>query len=157
MFKNHPRGLHVLFFTEMWERFAFYLMLGIFVLYMTDAERNGMGMGTTSANDIYGWFIALVYLTPFLGGILADQYLGYRKSVVIGGLLMAAGYIGLGVLPGMTAFYVSLGLVIFGNGFFKPNITALVGRSALGPHTDARARDPRLIDDAPVEGGRPAE
>jgi len=128
MFKDHPRGLHVLFFTEMWERFAYYLMLGIFVLYMTDSERNGLGFDTTSANDIYGWFIALVYLTPFLGGILADQYLGYRKSVIIGGLLMAAGYIGLGVFPGMTSFYVSLGLVIFGNGFFKPNISAIVGR-----------------------------
>ena len=72
MFKNHPRGLPVLFFTEMWERFAYYLMLGIFVLYMTDTERNGLGFDITQANDIYGWFIALVYLTPFVGGIIAD-------------------------------------------------------------------------------------
>jgi POT family proton-dependent oligopeptide transporter len=128
MFKNHPRGLTVLFFTEMWERFAYYLMIGIFVLYMTDAERNGLAMGTTAANEIYGWFIALVYLTPFLGGIIADRYLGYRRSVVVGGLLMAAGYLGLGLAPGMQAFYLSLGLVVLGNGFFKPNISSIVGR-----------------------------
>jgi len=128
MFKNHPKGLPVLFFTEMWERFAYYLMLGIFVLYMTDSERGGLGFDTTYASEIYGTFLALVYLTPFIGGILADRYLGYRKSVVIGGLIMAIGYLGVGLLPGMTAFYVSLGLVILGNGFFKPNISSIVGR-----------------------------
>ena len=128
MFKNHPRGLHVLFFTEMWERFAFYLMLGIFVLYMTDTEKNGMGLGTTSANEIYGWFIALVYLTPFIGGILADRSIGYRKSVVIGGILMGTGYLGLGMLSGKTFFFASLLLIIVGNGFFKPNISSIVGR-----------------------------
>jgi POT family proton-dependent oligopeptide transporter len=128
MFKNHPRGLHVLFFTEMWERFAYYLMLGIFVLYMTDSERNGLGYTETFANEIYGTFLALVYLTPFVGGILADRYLGYRKSVVIGGLLMAVGYLGLGMLSGWWPFLISLGLVIIGNGFFKPNISSIVGR-----------------------------
>jgi POT family proton-dependent oligopeptide transporter len=128
MFKNHPRGLHVLFFTEMWERFAYYLMLGIFVLYMTDSERNGLGYTETFANEIYGTFLALVYLTPFVGGILADRYLGYRKSVVIGGLLMAVGYLGLGMLSGWWPFLISLGLVIVGNGFFKPNISSIVGR-----------------------------
>jgi POT family proton-dependent oligopeptide transporter len=142
VFKNHPRGLPVLFFTEMWERFAYYLMLGIFVLYMTDTERNGLGFDITRANDIYGWFIALVYLTPFVGGIIADRYLGYRKSVVLGGLIMAAGYLGIGLrdtaaaigLPGsdtfagMPVFVISLALVILGNGFFKPNISSIVGR-----------------------------
>jgi POT family proton-dependent oligopeptide transporter len=128
MFKNHPRGLHVLFFTEMWERFAYYLMLGIFVLYMTASERNGLGYTETFANEIYGTFLALVYLTPFVGGILADRYLGYRKSVVIGGLLMAVGYLGLGMLSGWWPFLISLGLVIIGNGFFKPNISSIVGR-----------------------------
>jgi POT family proton-dependent oligopeptide transporter len=128
VFKDHPRGLQVLFFTEMWERFGYYLMLGIFVLYMTDAERGGLAFDTGPANDIYGWFIALVYLTPFLGGLIADRFLGYRKSIVTGGLLMAAGYLGLGVFPGIAAFYVSLALIVFGNGFFKPNISAIVGR-----------------------------
>ena len=128
MFKDHPRGLQVLFFTEMWERFGYYLMLGIFVLYMTDAERGGLAFDTGPANDIYGWFIALVYLTPFLGGLIADRFLGYRKSIVTGGLLMAAGYLGLGIFPGIAAFYLSLALIVFGNGFFKPNISAIVGR-----------------------------
>jgi POT family proton-dependent oligopeptide transporter len=128
VFRNHPPGLRVLFFTEMWERFAYYLMIGIFVLYMTDSERGGLAMGTTEANEIYGWFIALVYLTPFLGGLLADRYLGFRNAVVIGGLLMAAGYLGIGNFDGPVAFYVSLGLMIFGNGFFKPNISSVVGR-----------------------------
>jgi len=128
VFKNHPRGLHVLFFTEMWERFAYYLMIGIFVLYMTDSELHGLGLDTTLASEIYGWFIALVYLTPFIGGIVADRVLGYRKSIVFGGLTMAAGYLGLGLTEGWTWFGISLFLVILGNGFFKPNISTLVGR-----------------------------
>ena len=155
MLKKHPAGLWVLFFTEMWERFGYYLMLGIFVLYMTDAERGGLEFSDAYANGIYGIFIAAVYLTPFVGGILADRFLGYRKSVVIGGLLMAAGYIGVGILPGAhevgttvdvastslgaavgaaqtTAptvwFWMALMLIIVGNGFFKPNISTIVGR-----------------------------
>jgi len=126
--ERHPRGLKVLFFTEMWERFAYYLMLGIFVLYMTDSERNGLGLDITTANVIYGWFIALVYLTPFIGGIIADRYLGYRKSIVFGGLMMAVGYIGVGITDGGLPFLIALGVVIFGNGFFKPNISTIVGR-----------------------------
>jgi POT family proton-dependent oligopeptide transporter len=128
LFKNHPHGLPVLFFTEMWERFAYYLMLGIFVLYMTDYERGGLGFGTGEANNIYGWYIALVYLTPFMGGIIADRLLGYRKSIVLGGTLMGTGYLVLGLIPGMAAFYGALALIVFGNGFFKPNISSIVGR-----------------------------
>ena len=126
--ERHPRGLKVLFFTEMWERFAYYLMLGIFVLYMTDSERNGLGLDITTANQIYGWFIALVYLTPFIGCIIADRYLGYRKSIIFGGLMMAVGYIGVGISDGGMPFLIALGVVIFGNGFFKPNISTIVGR-----------------------------
>jgi POT family proton-dependent oligopeptide transporter len=128
VFKNHPRGLPILFFTEMWERFAYYLMVGIFWLYMTDSDRNGLGWPESRGHEVYGWFIALVYLTPFVGGIIADRYLGYSRSVVIGGLLMASGYLGVGLVPGLVPFYVSLGLIIFGNGFFKPNISSIVGR-----------------------------
>ncbi|MBN1638786.1 MAG: peptide MFS transporter [Ignavibacteriales bacterium] len=128
MFKNHPRGLTILFFTEMWERFGFYLMLGIFTLYMIDPTSNGgMGFSFAQSADIYGTYIALVYLTPFLGGLLADRVLGYRKAITIGGLLMAAGYIGLS-FHGEMIFYISLLLVILGNGFFKPNISTLVGK-----------------------------
>ena len=128
MFKNHPRGLPVLFFTEMWERFGFYLMLGIFTLYMIDPETNGgMGFSDFKAADIYGTYLALVYLTPFLGGLLADRILGYRKAITIGGILMGFGYLGLS-LPGQGTFFFSLLLVIIGNGFFKPNISTLVGK-----------------------------
>lgn len=124
---KHPKGLYVLFFTEMWERFGYYLMLGIFSLYMLDSWQNGgMGFSNQQKSDVYGTYIGLVYLTPFIGGILADRLLGYRKSIVIGGLLMASGYIGLGI-HNTTAFYVSLLLIILGNGFFKPNISTLVG------------------------------
>ncbi len=124
---KHPKGLYVLFFTEMWERFGYYLMLGIFSLYMLDhAANGGMGFDPAKKSDIYGTYLGLVYLTPFIGGLLADRILGYRKSIVIGGLLMAAGYLGL-AMPGEGIFYISLLLIILGNGFFKPNISALVG------------------------------
>jgi len=124
---KHPRGLYVLFFTEMWERFGYYLMLGIFSLYMLDAwENGGMGFDGQKKSDVYGTYIGLVYLTPFIGGLLADRILGYRRSIFIGGSLMAAGYLGLSI-HNETAFYVSLLLIILGNGFFKPNISTLVG------------------------------
>ncbi|GJQ63794.1 MAG: hypothetical protein SCALA702_28470 [Melioribacteraceae bacterium] len=127
MFKNHPKGLPVLFFTELWERFGFYLMLGIFTLYMIDPEANGgMGFSDFKAADIYGTYLALVYLTPFLGGLLADRVLGYRLAITIGGALMGLGYIGL-AFPGDGIFFISLLLIIVGNGFFKPNISTLVG------------------------------
>lgn len=122
---KHPRSLYVLFMTEMWERFAYYLMVGILLLYLIDGQ-NGKGMTAKMGADVVGSFIALVYLTPFIGGLLADRYLGYIKSIFIGGSLMALGYFGL-ALPGNTALYVSLGLIIVGNGFFKPNISTLLG------------------------------
>jgi POT family proton-dependent oligopeptide transporter len=125
--KAHPTGLYVLFFTEMWERFGYYLMLGIFSLYMLDSlENGGMGFSGQQKSDVYGTYIGLVYLTPFIGGLLADRVLGYRRSIFIGGLLMAAGYLGLSVRS-ETMFYLSLLLIILGNGFFKPNISTLVG------------------------------
>jgi len=126
MNKKHPKALPYLFMSEMWERFGFYLMLGIFFLYMTDTQKGGMGMDKKQASDIFGTFIALVYLTPFIGGLLADRVLGYRTSITIGGILMGIGYCGL-ALPGMTAFYTSLFLICIGNGFFKPNISTILG------------------------------
>lgn len=133
---KHPGALPFLFFSEMWERFGYYLMLGIFFLYMTDGEKGGLGMDKKEASDIFGSFIALVFLTPFIGGLLADRVLGYRLSVVIGGVLMGLGYMGLS-LPGMTAFYVSLLLIIVGNGFFKPNISTLLGNLYSAPEFKA--------------------
>lgn len=126
MKQKHPRGLYYLFFTEMWERFGYYLLIGIFVLYMTDVDKGGLSIGDKNADDIFGTFIALVYLTPFLGGFLADRVLGYVKAIYIGGALMGLGYLGL-ALPGMTAFYLSLAAIMVGNGLFKPSISTLLG------------------------------
>jgi POT family proton-dependent oligopeptide transporter len=123
---RHPKALYILFFTEMWERFAYYLMVGILLLYMIDTKTGGKGFDERIGADIVGSFIALVYLTPFIGGLIADRYLGYIKSIFLGGSLMAAGYLGLS-LPGNTAMFISLSLIIVGNGFFKPNISTLLG------------------------------
>jgi POT family proton-dependent oligopeptide transporter len=123
---KHPKALYVLFLTEMWERFAYYLIAGILLLYLLDDKTGGKGMTASTAADITGSFIALIWLPPFIGGLIADRYLGYIKSIFIGGSLLAAGYLGL-TLPGDTAMYISLGLIIVGNGFFKPNISTLLG------------------------------
>jgi POT family proton-dependent oligopeptide transporter len=124
---KHPKGLYVLFFTEMWERFGYYLMLGIFSLYMIDGWNNGgMGFDSGKKSDIYGTYLGLVYLTPFIGGLIADRILGYRRSIIIGGLMMAAGYFCLSI-HSTTTFYLALLFIILGNGFFKPNISTLVG------------------------------
>ena len=126
MATEHPKGLKPLFLTEMWERLGFYLIVGILYLYIIDTERGGLGMSNASAGEIYGTYLAFVYFTPFLGGMIADRYLGFRKSVFIGGLLMAAGYFALGVRS-MPTFYGGLVLLCLGNGLFKPNISAMVG------------------------------
>lgn len=126
---KHPKGLPYLFFTEMWERFGYYLILGIFVLYLIEPQGVGGGLGITdkNADDIFGTYIALTYLTPFIGGFLADRVLGYIKSIYLGGILMAAGYIGMGIFKDLPMFYTSLALIIIGNGFFKPTISTLLG------------------------------
>lgn len=125
--QSHPKGLWYLFGTEMWERFGYYLMLGIFSLYMIENwNSGGMGFTPTQKSDIYGTYLGLVYLTPFIGGLLADRILGYRRSIIMGGLMMSAGYFCLSIHSEMS-FYVALFLIILGNGFFKPNISTLVG------------------------------
>ncbi len=121
---KHPKGLYVLFFTEMWERFGYYLMVGILFLFLTNSS--GKGLPKAMGSDVVGTFIALVYLTPFIGGLIADRYLGYIKSIFIGGSLMAAGYLTI-ALPGEYTAYIAMGLIIIGNGFFKPNISTLLG------------------------------
>jgi POT family proton-dependent oligopeptide transporter len=127
MKNKHPEGLKFLFFTEMWERFGYYLIIGIFVLYMIDpASTGGLAFSDKNADDIFGTYIALTYLTPFLGGFLADRVLGYFRSIYLGGFLMGLGYIGLG-FHNLTIFYISMALIIIGNGFFKPSISTLVG------------------------------
>lgn len=125
MWKQHPRALPFLFFSEMWERFGYYLMIGIFTLYLKDVKA-GFAMTEKESADLYGTFIALVFLTPFLGGLIADRYWGYRKSIIIGGLLMGIGYC-LMAVHSLPILYISMTLVIVGNGFFKPNISTLLG------------------------------
>lgn len=125
MWKNHPKALPYLFLSEMWERFGYYLMIGIFTLYLKDVEA-GFALTEKEASDLYGTFIALVFLTPFVGGLVADRYLGYKNSIVIGGILMGLGYMLMGI-HSLTMLYVSMTFVIIGNGFFKPNISTLLG------------------------------
>ena len=125
MWKKHPKALPFLFFSEMWERFGYYLMIGIFTLYLKDVKA-GFAMTEAESADLYGTFIGLVFLTPFLGGLLADRYFGYRKSIITGGLMMGAGYLLMGV-HNLSVLYIAMTLVIVGNGFFKPNISTLLG------------------------------
>lgn len=142
--KGHPRGLYVLFFTEMWERFGFYLMAGIFLLYLIDPiSRGGKGFSISRAADMVGSYIALVYFTPFIGGLLADRILGYRRAIILGGTLLAAGYYGLAI-GSNTGMYVSLSLIIIGNGFFKPNISTLLGN--IYNKEDLRAKKDRAYN-----------
>lgn len=138
---GHPKGLRFLFFTEMWERFGFYLMIGILYLYLTDTTAHGgWGFDNVKSIDIVGSYVALVYLTPFIGGLVADRYLGYSRSILLGGLLMAIGYFMLSIHGSETLLYLSLLTIIIGNGFFKPNISTLLGnlynREDLRPKKD---------------------
>jgi len=121
---GHPVGLYTLFFAEMWERFCFYGMRALLVLYMGKAVF--LRFDDTSVNAIYGAFTALVYMTPFLGGILADRLLGQRRAVIFGGILMASGEL-LMMVPDKITFFIALAVLISGNGFFKPNISTIVG------------------------------
>lgn len=123
--RKHPKALPFLFFSEMWERFGYYLMIGIFTLYLKDTA-DGFSMTEAEASDLYGTFIALVFLTPFIGGLLADRVFGYRKSIIFGGIMMGIGYCLMSVHD-INMLYLSMLLVILGNGFFKPNISTLLG------------------------------
>lgn len=122
---KHPKGLTFLFLSEMWERFGYYLMIGIFTLYLKDVKA-GFSMTEAESADLYGTFIALVFLTPFLGGLIADRYFGYARSIIIGGLMMGVGYCMMAI-HSLPVLYLSMTLVILGNGFFKPNISTLLG------------------------------
>ncbi len=133
---KHPKALPYLFFSEMWERFGYYLMIGIFLLYLKNVE-HGFAMTNSEASDLYGTFIALVFLTPFIGGLLADRYFGYRRSIIAGGLMMGVGYCLMSV-HSLPMLYLSMSLVIFGNGFFKPNISTLLGNLYSTPEFEKR-------------------
>lgn len=126
-FLGHPRGLATLFFTEMWERFSFYGMRALLVLYMTTPkDLGGLGFDVPTAGAIYGLYTSLVYMTAVPGGILADRFLGLRKAVVVGGLIIMAGHISMAI-PSLPNFFLGLGLIIIGTGLLKPNISSMVG------------------------------
>lgn len=125
---GHPVGLYVLFFTEMWERFSYYGMRGILILYLTKTYlEGGLSFSQSEASLIYGFFTGFVYFTPLIGGWLADKYLGQRKAITIGGITMMLGQFVLFLLNTQMGLILGLLLLIIGNGFFKPNISTLVG------------------------------
>ena len=127
-FFGHPRGLSTLFFTEMWERFSYYGMRAILILFMTaKVSEGGLGFQTADAGVIYGLTTAMVYMAALPGGWIADQFLGLRRAVFIGGILIAVGNFCL-VIPSMFAFYTGLALIVAGTGLLKPNVSAIVGQ-----------------------------
>ena len=138
MFKDkvlgHPAGLFVLFFTEMWERFSYYGMRAILVIFLTGAisgNNPGWGWNTSTALSLLGTYALFVYLTPIVGGWLADNKIGYRMAVVIGALLMTLGHASMAVET--PAFlYIGIALLIVGNGFFKPNMTSIISKMYTG-------------------------
>ena len=128
---GHPSGLFVLFFTEMWERFSYYGMRALMVLFLTTAiiggENPGWGWERSDALGLYALYTGLVYFTPLIGGVIADKYTGYRKAVVMGAFTMALGH-GLLAIETPLFFYLGLTALIIGNGLFKPNISSIVGQ-----------------------------
>ena len=124
---RQPRGLALLFFTEMWERFSFYGMRALLVLFLIDATTGGFGWSQERASRLYGWYTGLVYLTPIIGGYLADRYLGTARALLIGGALISIGHFTLAAETPL-AFYVGLGFIVVGTGFFKANVSTLVGQ-----------------------------
>jgi POT family proton-dependent oligopeptide transporter len=125
----------VLFVTELWERFAYYGMRALLILYLIDTTTGGLGWSRERASELYGWYNGLAYLTPVAGGWLADRLLGTNRSLVLGGSMISLGHFALALGPRWT-FYAGLGLIILGTGFFKPNVYTMVGQ--LYPLGDAR-------------------
>jgi POT family proton-dependent oligopeptide transporter len=126
-FFGHPRGLSTLFFTEMWERFSYYGMRALLILYMTaPITSGGLGWSTAQAGPIYGLYTSMVYMMCLPGGWLADRLFGLRRAVLYGGILIALGHFSLAV-PSIATFYLGLVLIVLGTGLLKPNISAIVG------------------------------
>jgi proton-dependent oligopeptide transporter, POT family len=126
-FLSHPRGLAILFFTEMWERFSYYGMRALLVIYLiANVGEGGLGWTKIEALTLYGWYTMAVYLVAIPGGIIADKLLGQKKTVMLGGFILVAGHFMM-AMPGLWAFYTALTLIVIGSGFLKPNISTLVG------------------------------
>ena len=128
IFAGHPKGLGPLFFTELWERFSYYGMRAILILYMTStAAQGGLGFDVKHASSIYGWYTMSVYLTALPGGLIADYVTGTRLAVLIGGIIIACGHFTM-VFHSLTTFYLGMALIAIGTGMLKPNISAMVGK-----------------------------
>jgi POT family proton-dependent oligopeptide transporter len=126
--KVHPKALFALFMVELWERFSYYGMRAILVLYMTsELVKGGFGFSDDQAYGIYGAYGALVYLTPIIGGYFADKMMGFRKAITWGAIVMAVGQFTL-FLDNQTFFFIGLAFLVIGNGFFKPNISSMIGK-----------------------------
>jgi POT family proton-dependent oligopeptide transporter len=124
---GHPRGLATCFFTEMWERFSYYGMRALLILYMVGStQQPGLGFSTAKSAQIYGLYTMLVYLMGVPGGFIADRYLGHYRAVLFGGIIIAAGHFSM-AFPSMASFYLGLGLIIIGTGLLKPNVSTIVG------------------------------
>ncbi len=123
---HHPKGLYVLFATEMWERFSFYSMLAMFTLYLRDTTGQGFGWTVDQATGLYSNYLMFVYASPLVGGWLADKKLGYRRAVLLGGLFFMAGHLLLS-FRSIPIIYVALACLVVGNGLFKPNVSTMVG------------------------------
>ena len=127
--EKHPPGLYLLFLTEMWERFSYYGMRSLLILYLTTSfAAGGLGFDVSTGAMIYGLYTGFTYFTPIVGGYIADKYLGQKLAIIIGGTIMALGNISLFALPGHIGLYIGLTALIIGNGFFKPNISTVVGQ-----------------------------
>lgn len=125
---NHPAGLFVLFFTEMWERFSYYGMRGLLVIFLVSTfDKGGWEWTTEKALGLYGTYTMMAYITPMMGGILADKWLGYRKAILVGAFFMTLGHAAMAFETEIT-LYTGLVLLVIGNGFFKPNMTSIIGQ-----------------------------
>jgi POT family proton-dependent oligopeptide transporter len=124
-FDHHPPALYILFATEMWERFGFYTLAAVMTLFLQDKVQ-GFGWTRSQATNLWSYYLMFVYMTPFLGGLIADFWLGYRRAILLGGVFFIAGYLLL-AMGSPAAFYAALVLVFVGNGLLKPNISTIVG------------------------------
>ena len=130
--RSQPKGLYLLFFTELWERFGFYMVSTILVLYMS----KGLSFSDSSSYLLYGAFSSMLYLMPVVGGYIADRFIGFRQSIILGAILFMIGY-ALMAIPGEEWLFYGLSFVILGNGFFKPNVSSIVG-DLYGEHDPRR-------------------
>jgi proton-dependent oligopeptide transporter, POT family len=125
---GHPRGLATLFLTEMWERFSYYGMRALLILYMVGSvQQPGLGFGEKHAASIYGLYTMLVYLMGIPGGFIADRWLGHKRAVLIGGVIIALGHFSMAIPAGLAFFFAGLGLIVIGTGLLKPNVSTIVG------------------------------